>query len=41
MSPGGLVVGIPGFHCCGQGSIPDQGTEVVQAVQRDQKINGN
>lgn len=29
MSPGGLVVGIPGFHCRGQGSIHNRGTEVV------------
>ena len=30
--PGGLVVRIPGFHCCGLGSIPGQGTEILQAA---------
>ena len=36
--PGGLEVRIPGFHCHGGlGSIPGQGTEILQDVQRDQK----
>ena len=26
--PGGLVVRIPGFHCCGPGSIPGQGISI-------------
>ena len=30
--PGGLVVRIPGFHCCGQGSIPGKGTVILQAT---------
>ena len=36
--PGGLVVRIPGFHCHGPGSLPGQGTEIPQAVQRGQNI---
>ena len=36
--PGGLVVKILGFHCCGLGSISDQGTESLQAVWGGQKI---
>ena len=35
--PGGLVVRIPGFHCRDLGSIPGQGTEIVQAARRGQK----
>ena len=35
--PGGLVVRIPSFHCCGPGSIPGEGTEISQAVRRGQK----
>ena len=31
--PDGLVVRIPGFHCCGPGSIPGQGTESLQAAR--------
>ena len=31
------MVRIPGFHCCGPGSIPGWGTEVLQAAQRGQK----
>ena len=27
------MVRIPGFHCCGLGSIPGQGTEIPQAAQ--------
>ena len=30
---GDLVVRIPGFHYCGLGSIPGQGTEIPQAMQ--------
>ena len=30
-------VRIPGFHCCGPGSIPDQGTKILPAVQHSQK----
>ena len=30
---GGLVVRILGFHYCGLGSIPGQGTEIPQATQ--------
>ena len=26
--PGGLAVRIPGFHCCGLGSVPGGGTEI-------------
>ena len=29
--PGGLVVRILGFHCCGPGSIPGRGTEILQS----------
>ena len=35
--PRGLVVRILFFHCCGPGSIPDQGIEIPQAMQCDQK----
>ena len=35
--PGGLVVRIPGFHCCSLGSIPDGGAEIPQAVLCSQK----
>ena len=35
--PGGLVIGIPGFHCCGLGSVPGRGTEILQAMQCSQK----
>ena len=35
--PGVLAVSIWGFHCCGPGSIPSQGTEIPQAMQRSQK----
>ena len=35
----GLVGTILGFHCCGPGSIPGQGTEILQATQRSQKKN--
>ena len=27
--PGGLVVRILSFHCCGLGSIPGRGTEIL------------
>ena len=30
--PGGLVVNILGFHSCGLGSTPGQGTEILQAI---------
>ena len=33
MFPGGLVFRILGFHCRGLGSVPVQGTEILQAVQ--------
>ena len=39
--PGGLVVRIPGFPCCGQGSIPGRGTEIPQAVRHGQKTPKN
>ena len=29
---GGLAAGIPSFHCCGLGSIPARGSEILQAV---------
>ena len=32
------MVRIPGFHCCGPGSIPGRGTEILQAVWCGQKI---
>ena len=35
--PGGLVVRILGFHCRGLGSIPGQGTEILQAMQHGPK----
>ena len=35
--PGGLVVRIPGFHCCGPGSIPGWETEIAQAAQPKEK----
>ena len=31
--PGGLVVRTPCFHCCSPGSIPGQGTEILQATR--------
>ena len=34
---GGLVVGIPGFHCYGPSSIPRWGTEIPQVTQQGQK----
>ena len=39
--PGGLVVRIPGFHCCGQGSVPGQGTEILQGSRCNQKFFKN
>lgn len=30
--------GILGFHCCGPGSIPDWGTETLQAARHGQKM---
>ena len=36
--PGGLVVGIPGSHCHGPGSVPGQGTEIQQAMWHNQEI---
>lgn len=35
--PGGLVVMILGFCCCGLGSIPGQGTETLQDAWCSQK----
>ena len=35
--PGGPVVRTWHFHCCGLGSIPGQGTKILQAVQCCQK----
>ena len=35
--PGGLVVRILNFYCCGRGSIPGQGIEIPQSVQCGQK----
>ena len=35
--PGSLVVRILGFHRCAQGSIPDQGTKILQAMQSGQE----
>ena len=35
--PGGPVVKIQPFHCCGPVSIPGQGTKVVQTMQQGQK----
>ena len=34
------MVRILGFHCCGPGSIPHQGTEILQAVHRGKKKKG-
>ena len=39
--PGGPVVRTRHFHCRGLGSIPGQGTEIPQAVQRGQKNQKN
>ena len=36
--PGGLVVRTQCFHCKGPGSIPGQGTKILQAVWTGQKI---
>ena len=30
--PGGPVVRTPGFHCCGPGSVPGQGTKIPKAT---------
>ena len=35
--PGSLVVKTLGFHFCDPGSIPDQGTEILQATQSGQE----
>ena len=35
--PGGPVVRILGFHCCGPGSAPGPGTEIWQALWCEQK----
>ena len=32
--PGGPVVRILHFHCCGPGSIPGRGTKILQAVPK-------
>ena len=34
---GGLAVRVRRFHCCGPGSFPDPGTEILQATWRSQK----
>lgn len=33
----GLVLKIPGAHCCGPGSISAQGSEIPKAVQQGEK----
>ena len=33
--PCGLVVRIPGFHCCDAGSIPGGGTEIQQKKKKN------
>ena len=33
----GLVVKIPGFHCCDPGSFAGRGAEILQAARRNQK----
>ena len=35
--PGGLVVRIPGSHCCGPDSIPGRVTKILQAVRHAKK----
>ena len=35
--PVGPVVRIPGFHCRGLGSVPGQGTEILQVMWRGEK----
>ena len=37
--PGSPVVRIQCFHCWGPGSIPGQGTKILQAAQLGQKTN--
>lgn len=32
------VMWVLGFHCCGPGSIPDWGTETLQAAWHGQKM---
>ena len=32
--PGGLMVRITGFQCCGPGSIAGEGTEIPQAQKK-------
>ena len=39
--PGGRVVRIWRFHCCGPGSIPDWETEIPQAVLGGTNNNNN
>jgi hypothetical protein len=36
---GCLVVRAPGFHCCGLGSVPCWGTNILQAMQPKEKTN--
>ena len=36
-SPGGPVVGTQRFHCHGPGSIPGQGTKILQVTWHGQK----
>ena len=35
--PDGLVIRTQHFHCQGPGSIPGQGTKILQAMQRGKK----
>ena len=35
--PGGLVVRIPSFHCCGLGSVSGWGAEILHAAWHGQK----
>ena len=35
--PGGLLVRVLGFHCCGPGSILGEGSETPQVMWRSQK----
>ena len=37
--PGGPVVGTHHFHCHGSGSIPGQGTKILQAMRHSKKTN--
>lgn len=37
----GLVLKIPGAHCCGPGSISAQGSEIPKAMQQGDKKKKN